>query len=268
MPALKQEREKTVEFEVFNYPAGPEPIEPRWEAFCEEELQSEPKPETKPEIVSSPAEAANGVEQQPPPVVVDHTECETRLAEEGRRSFEAGRERGRLEGKQTEQEARAVAQAAADQLRLEQMAALVENFSQDRESYLHNVEREVVKLALAVAARILRREAQMDPLLLSGAVRVALGQLSASTQVKLRVPPSELELWTAAIALVPKLAVRPQLLPGEGMRLGDCTIETEMGTVDLGVRAQLAEIERGFFDRPGFEAVPEADNSHTAEAQS
>jgi len=36
------------------------------------------------------------------------------------------------------------------------------------------VEHEVVKLALAVAARILRREAQMDPLLLTGAVRVAL----------------------------------------------------------------------------------------------
>ncbi len=36
-----------------------------------------------------------------------------------------------------------------------------------------------MKLALAVAARILRREAQMDPLLLTGAVRVALGQLAA-----------------------------------------------------------------------------------------
>ena len=49
---------------------------------------------------------------------------------------------------------------------------------QERDRYLHAVEHEVVKLALAVAARILRREAQMDPLLLTGAVRVALGQLS------------------------------------------------------------------------------------------
>ena len=35
------------------------------------------------------------------------------------------------------------------------------------------------------------------------------------------------------------------------MRLGDCTIETELGSVDLGIRAQLGEIERGFFDRAG-----------------
>jgi flagellar assembly protein FliH len=113
------------------------------------------------------------------------------------------------------------------------------------------VEHEVVKLALAVAARILRREAQMDPLLLTGAVRVALGQLSGSTQVRLRVPEAEFELWTEAIALVPNLVVKPAVVVGEGMRLGDCAIETELGSVDLGIRAQLGEIERGFFDRVG-----------------
>jgi flagellar assembly protein FliH len=35
------------------------------------------------------------------------------------------------------------------------------------------------------------------------------------------------------------------------MRLGDCVIETELGSVDLGIRSQLGEIERGFFDRAG-----------------
>jgi flagellar assembly protein FliH len=113
------------------------------------------------------------------------------------------------------------------------------------------VEREVVELALAVAARILRRESQMDPLLLTGAVRVALGQLAGSTQVRLRVPQEELELWTEAMALLPNLALKPTVVAGEGMRVGECAIETELGSVDLGIRAQLGEIERGFFDRAG-----------------
>jgi flagellar assembly protein FliH len=113
------------------------------------------------------------------------------------------------------------------------------------------VEREVVRLALAVAARILRREAQMDPLLLIGAVRVALGQLSASSDVTLKVPASELDLWTEAMALLPNLPVRPAVVAGDGLRLGECMVETHMGTVDLGIRSQLGEIERGFFDRPG-----------------
>jgi flagellar assembly protein FliH len=91
----------------------------------------------------------------------------------------------------------------------------------------------------------------MDPLLLTGAVRVALGQLSGSTQVRLRVPPGELDLWTETIALLPNLAVQPAVLAGTGMRLGDCVIETDLGSVDLGIRSQLGEIERGFFDRAG-----------------
>jgi flagellar assembly protein FliH len=169
------------------------------------------------------------------------------LAEENRKSFEAGREQGR----QTEREALVAAQAEAEKQRRQQIAKLVERFTQEQEHYLHKVEPEVVKLALAVAARILRREAQMDPLLLTGAVRVALGQLSESTQVRLLVPPAELSLWTEAMSLVPNLAAKPTVAAGEGMLLGDCKIETEMGSVDIGIRAQLNEIERGFFDRAG-----------------
>jgi flagellar assembly protein FliH len=176
-----------------------------------------------------------------------HVELEQRLAEETRRSFEAGREQGRLEGRQAER----VAQVAAQELRVRQAVELIESFAEERDRYLHAVEHEVVELALAVAARILRREAQMDPLLLTGAVRVALGQLSGSTQVRLRVPPAELDLWTQTIALLPRLRVKPSVVCGKGMRLGDCMIETELGSVDLGIRAQLGEIERGFFDRAG-----------------
>jgi flagellar assembly protein FliH len=91
----------------------------------------------------------------------------------------------------------------------------------------------------------------MDPLLLTGVVRVALGQLSGSTKVKLKVPAEDLELWTESIALVPNLTIKPAVLAGEGMRLGDCVVETELGSVDLGIRSQLGEIERGFFDRAG-----------------
>jgi flagellar assembly protein FliH len=53
--------------------------------------------------------------------------------------------------------------------------------------------------------------------------------------------------------------VKPAVIAGEGMRLGDCAIETELGSVDLGIRAQLGEIERGFFDRAGGRRAEPAD---------
>lgn len=166
-------------------------------------------------------------------------------ADAARRSFESGRARGREEGRLAEREAL----AAETEHSRRQVAALMARFGEESECYLRAVEQEAVKLALAVAARILRREAAMDPLLLTGAVRVALGQLAASSEVRLLVPAAELELWQEAIAHMPHLAVKPVVMAGEGMRLGDCAIESQMGTVDLGVRSQLEEIERGFFDR-------------------
>lgn len=226
------------QIEVFSYPAiaGPAPAS-SWNGFPEVGQAV-----SKNEALRGPGGACLGGED---------AGVEQRLAEEMKRSYEAGRERGRQEGRQAEREAQAASHAASEERRVRQTAELVAAFAQERERSLQALEHEVVKLALAVAARILRREAQMDPLLLTGAVRVALGQLAASTQVRLRVPPGDLSLWTDAVALLPNLSVKPQVLAGEGMRLGECVVETELGSVDLGIRSQLGEIERGFFDRAG-----------------
>jgi flagellar assembly protein FliH len=225
--------------ELFEYPASPDaPSTPEWQGWAEA-TESSLTEERGYERAGTPKEKAA------------NAEFERRLTEETRRSFEAGREHGRQEGRQAEREVLASAQKASEERRIRQGAELVERFAQEQDRYMHAVEHEVVKLALAIAARILRREAQMDPLLLTGAVRVALGQLSGSTVVRLRVPAGELDLWADAIALLPNLALKPAVIAGEGMRLGDCVIETSLGSVDLGIRSQLGEIERGFFDRAG-----------------
>lgn len=176
-----------------------------------------------------------------------------------RQSFECGRARGREEGRQLEREAQRASLGAEADRRMQQLRALAERFADASEGYFREVEHEVVKLALAVASRILRREAQMDPLLLTGAVRMALGQLAASSEVRLLVPAAELELWREAIAHLPRKKMKLVIVANDEMLLGDCAIESQVGSVDLGVRAQLAEIERGFFDRAPDGAPPDAD---------
>jgi flagellar biosynthesis/type III secretory pathway protein FliH len=222
--------------EIYRYPAGSEPELPPPSWIC----LTEPDPQTP----SKPAPSADPGKGAGPG-------GELKIGPDLHQRFEAGRKRGFEEGRKVECETQTAARLADRKQRMEQLAALVEKFALERDRYLHEVEHEVVELALAVAARILRREAQMDPLLLTGAVRVALGQLSKTTKVRLQVPTSELELWTDAIALIPNLPLKPDVLAGDGMREGDCVIKTEMGSVDLGIRAQLGEIERGFFDRAG-----------------
>ena len=130
----------------------------------------------------------------------------------------------------------------------EQWSQAVGSCAQARDGYFARVEREVVELALAIAARILQREAQVDPLLLTGAVQVALGQLAEWTAVALRVPAQAREMWAETLRLMPNLPVTPTVVADGEMKEGECVLTTEMGRVYLGVRAQLKEVERGFFD--------------------
>lgn len=226
--------------EVFDYPAVAEPDMPSWDAFSS---------------VMDRGEGAGRTETRPAQAPRNPLADETH-AKELERSFAAGLARGSEEGRAAERQALAAAAKAQEMRVMGEAARLVEGFHSQRAQYFGAVEREVVRLALAIAARILRREALMDPLLLSGAVRVALGQLSASTQVRLRVPAADLDLWKDTIAHLPNLAVKPEVVAGEEMRLGECLLEAELGSVDLGLGSQLAEIERGFFDRTAPDREP------------
>jgi len=224
------------EVQSYRYAVEPGPP-PSCEDWSPVEIDALGNPRRRPsEIPAQPASPAPGFEE--------------RLAEETRRSFEAGRERGRQEGRAAECDAQHARAAEEIAQRAEQLRHLMESFTATRDAYLERAEHETVKLALAVSARILRREAQMDPLLLLGAVRVALGQLASSTGARLLVPARDVDLWREAVALLPSRALKPQVIAVDEMRLGDCALETDMGSADLGVRAQLSEIESGFFDRP------------------
>jgi flagellar biosynthesis/type III secretory pathway protein FliH len=208
---------------------------------------------------SASRQAEEGQSQdQPAPV-----DFEVLLAEEKRQAFELGRQQGRQE----ERAAQGQALAAAEEQRRMQAVNLVERFAAERNQYFQAVEREVVRLALRIAARILRREAQIDPLLLLAVVRVALGQLAENTETRIAVPEAELAAWTQALQQASDCAVKPALVGESGMRCGDCRIESVLGAVDLSLRAQLQEIENGFFDgdgeRPQALSRPERETPET-----
>jgi len=124
------------------------------------------------------------------------------------------------------------------------VARVCEEFGRERSKYFAAVESEVVKLALAIAARVLHREAKMDPLLLTAAVRVALGKVAEDSSTVLRVPAGDAEMWRGVFGSNDAV----QVVGDERLTAGECVLETNVGKVELGVSAQLEEIEKGFFD--------------------
>jgi flagellar assembly protein FliH len=176
---------------------------------------------------------------------------DARLTQEKERAFEEGRACGIEEGRAAERASGIARTTVAEDERIRRVTELLAGFEKQREDYFRDAEQEVVQLALAVAARILWREAQADPLLLMGAVRVALGQITAAAEVRLLVPKPDVDLWTEAIALLPNLRSKPRVIGKEGMRVGECVIETELGKADISIPAQLSEVERSLNRKGG-----------------
>ena len=176
---------------------------------------------------------------------------EEMVALEGRLNLQTKQIEAQLEA--AKQEARTEARKEWEE-ELEERVALertrvirtCEEFGKERTRYFAGVEAEIVKLALAIAARVLHREVKLDPLLLTAAVRVALEKVADSSTTILRVPASEVENWRDAFAAGENSRV--ELTGDEQLGVGECLLETNVGRVNLGVSAQLEEIEKGFFD--------------------
>ena len=163
-------------------------------------------------------------------------------AEESSAQIEAARREARLAARAEWEE------EWAERLAAERAAILKTSaeFVKERARYFAGVETEVVKLALAIAARVLHREAQFDPLLLSATVRVALERAAEDSGIVLRVPVEDVETWRGIFEKEGDTAVT--LLGDERLSIGECVLDTNVGKVELGVSAQLSEIEKGFFD--------------------
>lgn len=143
--------------------------------------------------------------------------------------------------------ARAEFEMAMNQQR-DAIADALKTFGKERNAYFHQVEGEVVALALAIVRKVLRREAQVDPLLLSGLVRVALEKTSVSQTARLRVHPSQISIWQDHFAQQTDMPLVPELVGDASLEESQCRLETEVGVTELNLETQLKEIEQGLFD--------------------
>ncbi|MGD0426570.1 MAG: FliH/SctL family protein [Candidatus Acidiferrales bacterium] len=149
----------------------------------------------------------------------------------------------------------------------EGIAGGLRDFAQARDAYFHTVEGEVVALALAVVRKILRREAQVDPLLLSGLVRVALEKMVACQTVRMRAHPSQIAAWHEYFAQQGDLPIMPELSGDATLEHDCCQLETELGVTDLNLDMQLKEIEKGLFDLLAQRPAPQGATPQTPAPQ-
>lgn len=147
---------------------------------------------------------------------------------------------------QTEQRLR---QQFESQLQTERagVAEALKAFEVQRTEYFARVEAEVVQLALAIAAKILHREAQVDPMLVATLVKMTVDKMREGSSVTIRVAPGHAARWKQYFAAQAN-GTRVEITEDPALSEHDCVLETELGVANFGLDTQLKEVEQGFFD--------------------
>jgi flagellar assembly protein FliH len=214
-------------------------------------LQTPQRVEAEPPA-AAPISSEQPRSQQPTAAELGHAQDEIDLilrqarmkaAEIEKEAYEKGFSEGERAGRETgEKMVEAV---------LKQYTQTLEELKGLRRNLLTGSEREVVRLSLEVAKKVVKREVSVDEELILALVKVALSRLADQSVMTIRVNPKDgqsilhfrespghRDSWHDGI----KLVEDPMITRG------GCLIETDSGVIDARVEEQFREIEKGFFE--------------------
>ncbi len=180
-----------------------------------------------PEPVHAPAveEAADGAEppQQLQIAALEHDAYA--------RGYEAGERAGLETGSQ-------LAEGVAARL-----AQAIDELATARGQMIRHTERQMVELALGIARRIVHREVSLDRDLLIAMARVALDRLGESSKITIHLHPEEFqEIGAPRVSRLMGTSVN--VLSDARLERGACLVESDLGTLDVSVDAQIEEVAR------------------------
>ena len=171
--------------------------------------------------------------------------------------FEEGVKKGIEEGfseglkKGYEENLHLLQEQAAEFIRL--MESLSEPFSLLDEE----VEKELVRLAIAIATQIIRREIKMDPGQIIAAVKESIKVLPMSSQkIYLHLHPDDAELVRSVMAPA-ELSPPWNVIEDPLITRGGCKVDTEVSHIDASIENRLAAVISTLFggERQGDRSV-------------
>jgi flagellar assembly protein FliH len=166
-------------------------------------------------------------------------ELEHELQQRMRQAHDQGFSEGHAAGAQQ-------ASQALDPL-LARAAKTVEELTALRRKVRADAEEDAVRLAIAVARKILNRELMVDSEALLGLVKATLQRVDARELHRMRANPSDIPALERHLQAI-GMPVRLEVIADPQLERGAVIFETARGTLDGSAMTQLQEIERGFID--------------------
>jgi flagellar assembly protein FliH len=152
----------------------------------------------------------------------------------------AGRREGEAEGRTR----------AGEEIRsaIDRLATSISEIDQYRAQLLRQTEGDAVRLSIAIARRVLRRELTVDPEAIEGLVRAALERLQSQESCQVRMHPDYVPALRASVERL-GMTGRVEVIGDAAQEPGAAVFEMSRGSLNASIDSQLKEIERGLADR-------------------
>ena len=128
----------------------------------------------------------------------------------------------------------------------DRLAATLDEVASLHEAVAARAERDLLRLSLEIARKIVHRETTMDPEIAMTLVRVALDRLHSRAVARVHLNPED---FVYVVSRAERLSAggSVELVEDPTVGRGGCLVRTDMGDVDARIERQFAEIERGLF---------------------
>lgn len=166
-----------------------------------------------------------------------------RLAAVERDAFQKGFEAGKSSGLEMAEK------------KLEAMLARftesIERIAHTRTEIVHQTQEDVLRLAVAIAQKLVQREIQMDPEILVTLVQVALRKINESAPATVYLNLEDHSWVQKAIEERPQVFGERELVlkVKEDLKRGDCICESPYGNVDARISEQFQRVEQGLLSQ-------------------
>jgi flagellar biosynthesis/type III secretory pathway protein FliH len=185
------------------------------------------------------------VNQGPTPVMRDlPSPSAERIQAIEREAFAKGYAEGERAGE--------AAAASRIEAMLKRLATTIDEVGALRAGAMRRAEREIVRLALAMAERVLRRELDVDRELLVVMARVAIDRLGQNVVATVHLNPADCE--AAMRHRDPEHANAIEIVADVNVPRGGCLVRSAFGSIDAGIDSQMRELSRALLgDEPSEE---------------
>ena len=125
------------------------------------------------------------------------------------------------------------------------MKSAAEKLVIERDRWLTEWEATAVRLAAAIAERLIKRRLELNPDLAREMIRSALQLAVGTPQIRLRLNPEDASLLGEHAAEVVRALAAcgdAQIVPDHGLSRGSCVVQTQHGTIDARLETLLQRI--------------------------